>query len=117
LNVVETRRETAQVEVEFPVFRRRVTDHAAQGTTPGSTVVVSERWDANGELWSIKHVRIWGTDRDTWRISRDHVPLQLPQPHREADFALGRGKHALTAQDFNRSLSGAKAFLMGVPAI
>jgi hypothetical protein len=114
LRVVETRRETAEVKVAFPIFRRRVIDHPG---TPGATVVVSERWDASGELWSVKHVHSWDGRRDAWKVSREVVPLDLPHPHKEADFALGRGKHFLMPDDFNRSLASARAFMAGVPAL
>jgi hypothetical protein len=114
LRVVETRRETAEVKTAFPIFRRRVIDHPG---SPGATVVVSERWDANGELWTVKHVRVWDGSRDTWKVAREVVPLDLPHPHREADFVLGRGKHLLLPDEFNRVLASARAFFSGVPEL
>lgn len=108
ITVNVTRREPQTFEIEFPIYRCQVVDSEYPCT-------IWDRWDSDGTEWSITH----NIERDSegWDINRGRRQFgdaSGGNHNDSADYVLGHGDYACTADEFAAALAEARAFMARV---
>jgi hypothetical protein len=98
--VVSKKAETETIEISLPIYRRIISD--------GDNYYVEHfyRVDEHKEIELTKHHY-----RDEWEIKTD-----VPNfgNHESADFLLGKGDYALTAEEFSEAMKEFREFVANI---
>jgi hypothetical protein len=100
IKVWQSRREETTIEVEFPIYRKHdlMVDEADN--------VIYYRWDADDVVWHVQRIER-GRELE-FEIGKESAKSY---GNEGADYVLGRGKYQCTAEEFNKVLAEASAFL------